>query len=1019
MKKLTSIALCVIMMLALVLSASALELDAAENAAVETAEEASLSSDIGIPLVDENYGKLIVFKDFEQENATNKSVAYFDSSYMTGTSVTHASASSKIADNPVEGQTGKVLEVTGTGWTQFFVTFNDFYVQPGKYQVVYDYYSTTSCGGFMERYFTNIKCSRDAAKGDELSQSPAISNFNTGAWATKAFTALTAESLSDESGTGFTVNYGTVKNLAYYNTDSANLRFTQIGVMPNATSITYYLDNIKLYYYPENAVIYKLDDGALKMVEYDTDTVTIPSLSELDEAWTLENFRVWTDGTNVFIPGKTCSLNEFAGKTLTPMVFEKPLYDETKGELAVLFSFDGKTSKTAPTFLNPEYFPATNQSFSIRSDGTSYDLAEDTDGNKVMKVTVSNKTVYLFGYYWFNNIAAAAERVTLDFDMKVVSGAEALAGKSYEARFSHSSVPDGPSEMYKWGSKQAYVTTVGEWNSYSSYIKHSTGIGTFGAIPQTSTDKNYVLVMYHDNIAIYVKPSSVTFSAQEGGEAVKTVEFKGDSAELTFPSPSDIGVDATDFVAWTNGEDYYKAGETIAYTNADNPDVKAFYPFYQSADVPAVISLLEGTEDLSISKTSYDEAIEDDGRDVIHIHYWATTWTDSYGRWLGDPRTHLHVDKFDASEYGIVEAMVKSPMSYNAKYGNDKNCTEYAAKETFTVNFFNYVNENHSITGEALYQINGIPVDNEYHLARFDMKDNPNSKYPWENTGWGAALDVCDATYAADVYYDYFRIYRWGATTVNYDTNAPEGVEETAILAEVAPETGRGLGTGYLLTGLRPEIEGYVFKGWATSADSTETVEYIDLTGDTTVYAVWEAADGYITPEMISTTEIKGTGDSNGIRFKSTIKPSIKENLDEFGFLATREVLLPVLDADAGTRDYNALTFAHKVRGQNADYFVKGVAYDADGSIDVVNSATNEGDIVYTAVLSGIPIDNKNEKMVVRPYAKYEIGGNAVTIYGSAVSGSLYETAKAVKDAAGEEYTNNKTYIDSIVPDAE
>ncbi|MBQ8758818.1 MAG: hypothetical protein IJZ20_03900, partial [Clostridia bacterium] len=176
---------------------------------------------------------------------------------------------------------------------------------------------------------------------------------------------------------------------------------------------------------------------------------------------------------------------------------------------------------------------------------------------------------------------------------------------------------------------------------------------------------------------------------------------------------------------------------------------------------------------------------------------------------------------------------------------------------------------------------------------------------------------------------------------------------------------------------------------------------------------------GYITPEMLSTTEIKGTGDSNGIRFKSTIKPSIKENLDEFGFLATREVLLPVLDADAGTRDYNALTFAHKVRGQNADYFVKGVAYDADGSIDVVNSATNEGDIVYTAVLSGIPIDNKNEKMVVRPYAKYEIGGNAVTIYGSAVSGSLYETAKAVKDAAGEEYTNNKTYIDSIVPDAE
>ena len=124
MKKLTSLMLCIMMMLALVLSASAFELDVAENDVIETVEEAVLEADtLSIPLEDENYGKLILFKDFEQENATNKSYAYMDTNYMSSNSVTHASASSTVVDNPVEGEDGKVLEVTGTGWAQFFVTF--------------------------------------------------------------------------------------------------------------------------------------------------------------------------------------------------------------------------------------------------------------------------------------------------------------------------------------------------------------------------------------------------------------------------------------------------------------------------------------------------------------------------------------------------------------------------------------------------------------------------------------------------------------------------------------------------------------------------------------------------------------------------------------------------------------------------------------------------------------------------------------------------------------------------------
>ena len=1022
MRKLTSVMLCIMMMLALVFSASALELDVAEDATAELTEEAVLAADtLSIPLEDENYGKLILFKDFEQENATNKSYAYMDTNYMSSTSVTHASASSTVVDNPVEGEDGKVLEVTGTGWAQFFVTFGDLYVKPGTYVVVYDYYSETSCGDFMERYFTNINHSGGTGKGDYLSISPGKSHFNTGEWITKDFSALTAKTLSDETGTGFTISYGD-KSKPYYNTEAANLRFSQIGIMPNATSITYYLDNIKLYYMPDNAVVYKHGDS-FKLVEYENGYVTMPSLSEVDATWTLDNFRVWTDGTNFYVPGQTYSCADMESKTLTPLAFEKELYNETKGELAALFSFDGKTSKTAPTFLNPEYFPNPNQFFSIRTDNVgSYVLADDTDGNKVMKVTVSKKGVYLFGYYWYSNIAAAPERVTLDYDMKIVSGAEALAGKTYHARFGYWGDPadnktGNPSENYKWGSDEAFDATLDKWVSYSTYIEPAYGVGTFGAVPQVGPDSAYEIVMYHDNIAFYVKPSSFSFKTAEDGEIVKTVTMKGEATTYTFPTPSELGVEVENFLAWTDGKGHvFKAGETATYTNENNFKNSEFYPFSQAADMPAVISLFEGEKEIEVSKDSYAKAIDDDGRDVLYSHYWGSTWDKNNAVWTNDPRIYMFpAERFDASEYGTIEIMSKSTWAYNVT--DTKNPEpEYVEKDSYSVTIYNCINEGHSYVGGSKLCSTAFPTSNEYNLLSLNAP-LANVTYPWADTGWGFVVDINIANWGADTYVDYVRVYRNGITTVTYDTNAPEGVEETAILKEVEPDTGRGLGTGYLLKDIRPEIEGYVFKGWATSADSTETVEVIDLTGDTTVYAVWDEADKYVTTEMLTDTEIKGTGSNNGIRFKSTIKPSFKANLDEFGFLATREVLLPKLDEN--TYDYSALAFDFNVKGKEASYYVQGVAYDADGGKDVVNSETADGDIVYTTVLSGIPLDKKEEVMVVRPYAQYEINGKAVTIYGKAATGSLYETAKAIIDAGGEAYENNKTYIDNIVPDAQ
>ena len=170
---------------------------------------------------------------------------------------------------------------------------------------------------------------------------------------------------------------------------------------------------------------------------------------------------------------------------------------------------------------------------------------------------------------------------------------------------------------------------------------------------------------------------------------------------------------------------------------------------------------------------------------------------------------------------------------------------------------------------------------------------------------------------------------------------------------------------------------------------------------------------------MNADKEIRSGGSVNGIRFKAAIAPSAKEKLDEIGFIATREVLLPVLDETAGTYDYTALDFGYlgkeAQKEEDAPLYVYGVAYNKAEGVDIINGDGADGSIIYTAVMKGIPLANKNEKIVVRSYVKFGVNGNAVTIYSTPEATSLYETAKAVKDAGGEAYENNKAYIDSIV----
>ncbi len=70
----------------------------------------------------------------------------------------------------------------------------------------------------------------------------------------------------------------------------------------------------------------------------------------------------------------------------------------------------------------------------------------------------------------------------------------------------------------------------------------------------------------------------------------------------------------------------------------------------------------------------------------------------------------------------------------------------------------------------------------------------------------------------------------------------------------------------------------------------------------------------------------------------------------------------------------------------------------------------------FAVVLLNIPVekDNLTTTIASRPYYILSDGENELVFYGSITKRSVYAVAKAIKDAGGSDYTNNKSYIDTI-----
>ncbi len=549
------------------------------------------------------------------------------------------------------------------------------------------------------------------------------------------------------------------------------------------------------------------------------------------------------------------------------------------------------------------------------------------------------------------------------------------------------------------------------------------------------------------------------FSLTKGGERVLTVSLEKEditlypvtSDEVVFVSSSDAKAKAVDresnfviptaeelglgnaenFIVWldTNDKKYYP-GDVIPVAELDSIIGKTLEAYCQDASVPAMGYAFEGTTYTTNPQSmNYTEAIEDDGRTVIHAVQY-DMWNPGAKHWVNDSRMFMKTDSpFDPKEYSIVQYMAKiqeaqdvpsehyrdenyDPATY-PKQPIDKSEAQFAL--WYYAPNVNGVGHNYFQTPEGENKISGgnidISVDGAYHMSEYDMKNagsNPNCLYINCETIAGFALDPNTSTWSADTYIDYIRAYRSGIFTVTYDTNAPRGAD-LLVRKHVSPDKGRGVGTGYLLKGERPEIEGFIFRGWALTPDAkaADVVDSVDLKGDLTVYAVWEEVGNVQAPNMENTASIRSGADGvNGIRFRSVINPETRAFMDEYGFIVARQDIL----------GDNELTFGFKKDGENKPLYVTGVAYNKDKGIDIQYSVEPDGDTVFTAVCIGIPEAHFSTELVARTYAKYSNNnGPSFTVYGSTVTRSIAQVAKAIQEAGGDDYNNNKDYIDSIL----
>ena len=718
------------------------------------------------------------------------------------------------------------------------------------------------------------------------------------------------------------------------------------------------------------------------------------------------------------------------GAALTEEI-DIPLVDEKYGDLIWYSNFDSTDDYKTATYLKEGVDGYVAGVFT-----KSVTIVQDPTGkeNKCLELTPNG---YWSALEFHSPNYQQPGKYTLVIDVFFPVG---TANPGVLGRYEGTGGTAGNGWSAEW---KAHASETGKWQTYACTFEIKPEWKSLKDLAARRWD-NKTEPYYCDNFRIYCNPTA-------GENQVIIVDgasrsfINVDDEGYTFPEPAD----KTDFLAWyceASGQ-RYAAGE-----KASKADIlgKTFVSFHQNAEAPAMGFAFEGdTTAVCLDAGARAEVITDENRTVLrHWQQPGKRWDAANNKYLNDQRFYLipylinkddaaFVDaySFDPNEYNIVSYCYKITKAVNAASVAPDKITE----SDLTANEKPWFGINYSTSNEykgwfengGEHMIGGRQTTTvgDYHIFTADMSDASNSlkACPWNsvNTMYGFAVEPCASNYEAITYIDYLRVYRDGIMTVTYDTNAAkyEAMGYT-VQHEVAAETGRGLGTGYLLTGDKPQIKGLAFVGWALTPDATpaDVVTSIDLTGDTTVYAVW-TEDGKITPRTINKNSLR-TGAVSGIRFASIIDLSVKAGLsddfkgvepDEYGFIVSRKALLNGETLTFGTAPNekgvgvtpNGATYVSGVAFDKA----KGInrVYDNDGSkFSEVTAGKNEA---FTAILTGIPEENYGDTLVARPYLK--IGG--LYFYGRAREMSMKSVAEDLKANYDSLTDAEKELVDKIL----
>ena len=709
-----------------------------------------------------------------------------------------------------------------------------------------------------------------------------------------------------------------------------------------------------------------------------------------------------------------------------------PLVDEKYGDLIWYSNFDVSEDYSVPNYVKEEtgavLKPASLKSTAIVNDPTGSE-------NKCLELVAG-------GNYSSMQIAAPAytQPGTYTLVMDLYFPAETSEPRVL-GRVEFKNVKDpwtpGRNDIWEEG-WPGPVKETGKWITCIWTVKagdENGGLVEFGARRMENTEIPY----YYDNLRLYCNPTAgANQTVLLDGTSRQFITLENDT--YTFPEPAD----KSDFVAWYCEEsgERYAPGEAAKKTQLLG---KTFVSFHQNANAPAMGFSYEGesTEYKGDSGKGIT-FVTDDNRSVMRLWQMpGSMWnsTDKYYqndmRLFFIPRFLPSVNTFDPQEYNIVSYCYKISKAVNAvnKVAPDEITAADLEENTapwFAVNyspsdtyggFFNPGGEHKIGRG------NHTATIGEYQVFTADMALESNSvpgcKWNDYDSMAGFVVQPNASGYEGITYIDYLRVYRDGITTVTYNTNASEYEDMGyTVQHEVAAETGRGLGTGYLLTGDKPQVEEITFVGWALTPDATpaDVVTSIDLTGDTTLYAVW-TTESDVAPRTVNKNQLS-TGAVSGIRFAAIMDLGVKSGLsasfkgvepDEYGFIVSRKSLLDGEELTFGTKPNekgvgqtpNGITYVSGAAYNRA----KGInyVYDNDGSkLSEVTEGKNEA---FTAVLWNIPETHYAETLVARPYIN--IGG--LYFYGSAREMSMKSVALSLKENYDSLTDAEKELVDKIL----